>query len=69
MYGLTRLAARSLITARTVTVQQSANVLSGPPRVTISKPEKVISGILLALGIVSPSAYILANVQNYRKRE
>ena len=70
MYGLSRLAvSRTAVPVRTVLVRQSANLLSGPPRVPISKPEKLVSGIILSLGIVTPSAYILANVQNYRKRE
>jgi len=47
---------------------QRAGILSGPPRVHISKPEKFVSGVLLALGIVMVPAYILVNVKHYRAR-
>jgi hypothetical protein len=50
-------------------VQQRAGVLSGPPRVHISKPEKFVSGVVLALGIVAVPAYILVNVKHYRNRD
>jgi len=50
-------------------VMQRAGVLAGPPRVHISKAEKFVSGIVLALGIVALPAYILVNIKHYRHRD
>jgi len=62
-----RAAVRTVPTLKTL-VMQKATLVSGPPRVPISKPEKLVSGIILSIGVVGPAGYILANVQNYRKR-
>jgi len=64
---VSRVAQRQLPAMKWMALQR-AGILSGPPRVHISKPEKFVSGVLLALGIVMVPAYILVNVKHYRAR-
>jgi hypothetical protein len=68
MYGLVRGVANRTTPIMKVAVTSKATVMAGPPRVPISFTEKLISGVIMAFAITAPSAYILANVQNYRKR-
>jgi len=68
MYSaLNRIAVRSVPSLKCA-VSQKAGVLSGPPRVVISKPEKLVSALILTLGVVGPTGYILSQIQTYRHR-
>jgi len=67
--ALNKLAVRAAPVVKPLITVQSATMVRGPPRVRISKAEKLVSGILLSAGIVTPTGYLLYNVKNYRKRE
>jgi len=66
--AINKLAVRAAPLVKPLVTVQKATLVSGPPRVRISKAEKLVSGILLSAGIVTPTGYILCNVKNYRKR-
>ncbi|CAI9730718.1 CAD5123935.1DgyrCDS12244 [Octopus vulgaris] len=44
-----------------------ASLISGPPRVKISKVEKFSLGALMVTLVCTPSGIILANLKNYTK--
>uniref|UniRef100_A0A0L8GG18 Uncharacterized protein n=1 Tax=Octopus bimaculoides TaxID=37653 RepID=A0A0L8GG18_OCTBM len=46
-----------------------ANIISGPPRVKISKVEKFSLGALMVTLVCTPSGIILSNLKNYRKED
>jgi len=43
--------------------------VSGPPRTRIPFAEKCVHGILIASGVLAGPMWILANIQEYKKRD
>ena len=57
---------RSAPVLRSNAQQRTMAVVSGPPRVRIPFAEKVATGVIMTLLIISPMSYIMANLLKYR---
>nr|ALS04222.1 cytochrome c oxidase polypeptide [Acartia pacifica] len=43
--------------------------VSGPPRVRISAAEKAVHSVLISCGVLAGPMWIMANLQEYKKRD
>ncbi|CAJ1074216.1 cytochrome c oxidase subunit 8A%2C mitochondrial [Xyrichtys novacula] len=70
MSGLLRtIASRAAPSLRQPTVVQRANLYSGPAKGKVGAAESVIGIGLFALAILGPAGWILAHLEDYKKKE
>ncbi|XP_041828274.1 cytochrome c oxidase subunit 8A, mitochondrial [Melanotaenia boesemani] len=70
MPGLLRtVAARSSTVLRGYTITQKASIYTRPPKDTIGAFETAVGMGLFSLAILGPSGWILAHLEDYKKRE
>ncbi|CAG7702217.1 unnamed protein product [Allacma fusca] len=54
------------VPARSIYPSSSNNVIAGPPRVKISFPEKVATGIFISACIFTGPCWIMSHLEEYR---
>ena len=63
-----RILARSTALPRHM-IQQRATLVAGPPKYRIPFTEKLLLGGTMIIGVCTPGAWILYNIENYKNGE
>ncbi|XP_065143213.1 cytochrome c oxidase subunit 8A, mitochondrial [Paramisgurnus dabryanus] len=54
---------------RAPTISQRANITSRPAKGTVGTTETVVGLTLFSLAVLGPAGWVLANLENYKKRD